>query len=100
MFLHPALSRLAYLSSIDLTTSEMLQTPKVFSPTSSFPGHRKLAFFLGGRSTIFMLCLGSILLIQSKVVSVYGGTAAEVYLLLGLVALVGRYGAQQSCFWL
>ena len=78
-----------YLSKIDLTTSDMLQTPKVFSPTSFFTGHRKVAIFLGGRSTIFMLCLGRILLIQSKVVSVYGRTAAEVYLLLGLVALVG-----------
>jgi len=100
VFLHPYLSRLAYLSRIYLTTSETLQTPEVFSPTSSFTGHRKLAIFLGGRSTIFMFCLGTILLIQSKVVSVYGRMAAEVYLLLGLVALDGRYGAKQSCSWL
>jgi len=100
MFLHPDLCRLAYLSSIDLTTSEMLQTPEVFSPTSSFIGQRKLAIFLGGRSTIFVFCLGSILLMQSKAVLVYGRTVAEVYLLLVLVALDGRYWAQQSCFWL
>jgi uncharacterized membrane protein len=72
VFLHPDLSRVAYLSKIDLTTPEILQTPKVFSPTSSFIGQTKLAIFLGGRSTIFMLCLGSILLIQSKVVLVNG----------------------------
>jgi hypothetical protein len=100
VFLRPDLSRLAYLSRIDLTTSEILQTPEVFSPMSSFIGQRKLAIFLGGRSTIFMLDLGSILLIQCKVVSVYGRMAAKVYSLLGLVALVGGYGAQQSCFWL
>jgi uncharacterized membrane protein len=93
VFLHPDLSRLASLSRIDLTTSEMLQTPEVFSPTSSFTGQRKLAIFLGGRSTIFMFCLGSILLMQSKVFLVNGMTAVEVYLLLGLVALVGGYGA-------
>jgi hypothetical protein len=80
VFLHPDLSRLAYLSSIDLTISEMLQTPEVFSCTPSFTWQRKLAIFLGGRSTIFIFCLGSILLMQSKVVLVYG--------------------AQHSCFWL
>jgi hypothetical protein len=100
VFLHPDLSRLDYLSRIDLTTSEILQTLEVFSPVSSFIGQRKLAIFLGGRSTIFLLGLGSILLIQSKVVSVYGRMAAKVYPLLGLVALVGGYGAQQSCLWL
>lgn len=100
VFLQPDLSRLAYLSRIDLTTSEIMQTLEVFSPTSSFKGQIKLAIFLGGRSTIFMFCLGSILLMQSKAVSVYCKMAAEVYLLLGLVALVGGYGAQHSCFWL
>ena len=100
VFLHPDLSRLAYLSRIDLTISEILQSPEVFSPMSSFTGQRKLTIFLGGRSTIFMLGLGSILLIQSKVVLVYGTMAANVYLLLCLVALVCGYGAQQSCFWL
>jgi len=100
VFIHPDLSRLAYLSRIDLTTSEILQMPEVFSPMSSFTGQRKLAIFLGGRSTIFMLGLGSILLIQSKAVLVNGRTAAKVYLLQGLVALVGGYGAQQSCFWM
>jgi hypothetical protein len=53
VFLHPDLSSLD-LSRIDLTTSEILQTPEVFSPTSSFIGHRKLAIFLGGRSIIFV----------------------------------------------
>jgi hypothetical protein len=61
VFLQPDLSRLAYLSRIDLTTSEIMQTLEVFSPTSSFTGQRKLALFRGGRSTIFIFCLGSIL---------------------------------------
>jgi len=100
VFLHLDLSRLAYLSWIDLTISKILQSPEVFSPISFFTGQRKLAIFLGGSSTIFMLGLDKILLIQSKVVLVYGRMAAKVYLLLGLVALVGGYGAQQSCFWL
>jgi hypothetical protein len=100
VFLHPDLSRLAYLSRSDLTTSEMLQTHEVFSRTPSFTGQKKLAIFLGGRSTIFMFCLGRILLMQSKVVLVYGRMADEVYLLLGLVAIVGGYGAQLTCFWL
>jgi hypothetical protein len=52
VFLHPDLSGLAYLSKIDLTTSELLQTPEVFSPTSSSTGQRKLGIFLGGRSTM------------------------------------------------
>jgi len=44
VFLHPDLSTMAFLSRIDLTTSQMLQTRKVFSPTSSFTGQRKLAY--------------------------------------------------------
>jgi len=99
VFLHPDLSRLAYLSRIDLTISEILKSPESLQSYVILHRAEKACYLPGWQINNFLGGLGSILLIHSKVVLVYGRTAAKVYLLLGLVALVGGNGAQQSCFW-
>lgn len=51
----------------------MLYTPEVFSPRSSLTNRRKLDIFLGGRSTDFLMCWGSTLLMRLNINSTRAG---------------------------
>jgi hypothetical protein len=65
----------------------ILYMPGVLSPRSSFTGWRKLEIFLGGKPTLLMLCLATILLRRVYVVWTYGRRTTEVGLSLGLEVL-------------
>jgi hypothetical protein len=51
----------------------------VFRARSSFMGQRKLKSFLAGRTTVLLLYLDTILLMQLKVVLMKGKNAKKIY---------------------
>ena len=65
----------------------MLYGPGVLNPTASLTGGKQLGIFLGGRATLLMLCLASILLRRPYVVWAYGMCAVEVGLSLVLAKI-------------
>jgi hypothetical protein len=50
----------------------MLYISGILNPNASLTGGKWLNIFLGGKVTLLMLCLASILLSRLKVVRVYG----------------------------
>jgi len=75
----------------------MLYTPSVLNPKASLIGGKYLNIFLGGRATLLMLCLPSILLRRPYVVWVYGMYAVEVGLPLVLAVHVAGSMAHRIC---
>jgi hypothetical protein len=63
----------------------MLYIPGVLNPNASLTKGRWLNILLGGKATLLMLCLASILLSRPKVVCVYGIYAVEA----GLLSVLG-----------
>jgi hypothetical protein len=68
VLLHPVLSEMTSLPSIDLITQGMLYMPSVFIPLLSFTGRRELEIFCEGRPTDLMFCMISILLMGLEVI--------------------------------
>ena len=75
----------------------MLHTPGVLNPNASLTEERWLNIFLGGRATLLMLCLASILLSRPNVVWVYGMYAVEVGLSSVLAVRVTGFMARHIC---
>ena len=69
----------------------MLCTPSVLNPITSLTGGKKLDIFLGGRATLLILCLASILLGRPYVVWVHSMYEVEVGLSLVLVVHVAGF---------
>jgi len=78
----------------------MLYIPGVRNPSASLTGGRWLNIFLGGRATLLMLCLVSILLSQPNVVCVYGIYTVEVGLSSVLAVRVTGFIGRHICSWL
>jgi hypothetical protein len=73
----------------------MLYTPGVLGPISSFTGRMKPEIVLGGKPTLLMLCLPSILLRWPHVVWTYGRRVTEVGLSLDWEVLT--FGLRARC---
>jgi hypothetical protein len=69
----------------------MLYIPGVLNPTESLIGGRSLNIFLGGRASLLMLRLASILLSRPYVVWVYGMYFVEVGFFIGDVGPCYRF---------
>jgi hypothetical protein len=75
----------------------MLHIPGVLNPNASLTGGRWLSIFVGGRATLLMLCLASILLSQPNVVCTYGIYAVEAGLSSVLAIPVTGFMAHHIC---
>jgi hypothetical protein len=96
--LHHGLKGTSGISNVDLPTlAEGSVNTSVFKPRSSLTDQRKLVAILRGRSSVLILYLGDILLMQIKVSPTKGKKATNVSTSLRVCSLQGRIRAQWIC---
>jgi hypothetical protein len=98
MLLDPGINGTVSLPNVNLTTFAGYAVHSwSFQSQVSFTGRRKLAIFLGGRSTDLMLFLDSIWIMRLKVVLTKGRRATEVGFSGVVATLFGESRARRIC---